>query len=132
MTRAGWYSYDLLDNFGRPSARRIIQELQDLKVGDIIPMSPDGRQGMRVHALDLPRSMTWSTPGVTSWVWFADPQQDGTTRLITRIRSHYRWLSPSIIFSALLEFGDIWMMRKMLRTLRGRVEQTAKSLAAPV
>jgi hypothetical protein len=25
--RAGWYSYDLLDNLGRPSARRIIAEL---------------------------------------------------------------------------------------------------------
>ena len=46
LTRAGWYSYDLLDNLGRPSARRIIPELQDLEPGDIVPMSPDGRQGM--------------------------------------------------------------------------------------
>ena len=28
--RAGWYSYDLLDNLGRPSAERIIPELQQL------------------------------------------------------------------------------------------------------
>ena len=56
LTRAGWYSYDLLDNLGRRSARRIIPELQHLTVGDVIPMSPDGKQGMTVHSLDLPHS----------------------------------------------------------------------------
>ena len=36
MTRAGWYSYDLLDNLGRPSARRILPQFQNLmKVGDV-------------------------------------------------------------------------------------------------
>ena len=30
ITRAGWYSYDWVDNLGRPSARRIIPELQHL------------------------------------------------------------------------------------------------------
>jgi hypothetical protein len=28
ITRAGWYSYDWLDNLGIPSAQRIIPELQ--------------------------------------------------------------------------------------------------------
>src|SRR5215213_8565833 len=32
--RAGWYTYDLLDNFGRPSAKHIIPELQQINVGD--------------------------------------------------------------------------------------------------
>src|SRR5829696_6626118 len=45
MTRAGWYSYDLLDNLGRPSARRILPQFQNPKIGDVIPMSPDGKQG---------------------------------------------------------------------------------------
>lgn len=31
--RAGWYANDLLDNFGRPSSRTIIPELQHLAVG---------------------------------------------------------------------------------------------------
>jgi hypothetical protein len=52
LTRAGWYSYDILDNLGRTSARHIIPELQHLAVGDVVPMSPDGKQGMRVHSLD--------------------------------------------------------------------------------
>jgi hypothetical protein len=130
VNRAGWYSYDLLDNLGRPSAREIIPELQDIKVGDIMPMSPDGRHGIRVHALDPPCSMIWGTPGDTSWVWLLDPQPDGTTRLITRVRSRYRWLSPSIAFSMLLEFADIWMMRRMLLNLREGVEGASASTTA--
>ena len=47
----------------------------------------------------------------------------GSTRLLTRVRSRYRWLSPSIAFSMLLEFADVWMMRKMLLNLRDRAEK---------
>jgi len=120
LTRAGWYSYDLLDNLGRPSARRIIPELQDLQPGDIVPMSPDGKQGMPVHSMDAPHSMVWGEPGGTTWAWQLDENDPGSTRLITRVRSRYRWFSPSIAFSMLVEFGDIWMMRKMLLNLKER------------
>jgi hypothetical protein len=127
VTRAGWYSYDLLDNLGRRSARRIIPELQQLAVGDLLPMSPDGRHGIRVLDLDPPHSMVWGTPGDTTWSWRLNRNPDGSTRLITRVRSRYRWWSPSIAFSVLLEFADIWMMRKMLRNLRDRAEGHAGS-----
>ena len=66
LTRAGWYSYDLLDNLARRSARRIIPDLQHLAVGDIVPMSPDGKQGMTVHSMDPPHSMVWGQPGDTT------------------------------------------------------------------
>ena len=122
VTRAGWYSYDILDNLGRRSAQRIIPALQNLAPGDIVPMSPDGKHGIPVLSLNPPRSMMWGTPGDTTWVWQLDANPDGSTRLITRIRSRYRWFSPSIAFSMLIEFGDIWMMRKMLLNLRARAE----------
>src|SRR5215207_8825247 len=96
--RAGWYSYDLLDNFGRRSARRIIPELQHLAPGDIVPMSPDGKQGVLVYSLDPPRSMVWGKAEGTSWVWQLDPLPDGTTRVITRIRSRIRPEPMSIAF----------------------------------
>jgi hypothetical protein len=127
VTRAGWYSYDLLDNLARPSAREIMPELQELAVGDVVPLSPDGKQGVHVLALDLPRSMTWGTLPDTTWLWVCEPRADGTTRLITRIRSHYRWLSPSIAFSLLVEFADIWMIRRMLLNLRERAERLARA-----
>jgi hypothetical protein len=63
VARAGWYSYDILDNLGHRSARHIIPELQNLAVGDVIPMSPDGKQGIRVHSVNPPHSMIWGTPG---------------------------------------------------------------------
>jgi hypothetical protein len=121
--RAGWYSYDLLDNLGHRSARQIIPELQGLAVGDVVPMSPDGKQGINVYSLDAPHSMLWGTPGDTSWVWQLDTQPDGTTRLITRIRSRIRWTPMSIAFSGLMELGDFWMIRKMLHGLRERAER---------
>ena len=68
--------------------------------------------------------MIWGTPGDTTWVWQLDTQPDGTTRLLTRIRSGVRWTPASIAFSVLLEVGDFWMIRKMLKGLRERAERT--------
>jgi hypothetical protein len=121
-TRAGWYSYDVLDNLGHPSARRILPEHQQLAPGDVIPMSPDGTRGLTVHSLDPPQWMIWGTPGDTSWLWQLDPRPDGTTRLITRIRSRIRPTPMSVAFAVLIEVADFWMIRKMLLTLRQRVE----------
>ena len=129
VKRAGWYSYDRLDNFGRPSAREIIPAFQDVAVGDVVAMSPDGLQGIHVLALDLPRSMMWGTLPDTTWLWVCEPRPDGTTRLITRIRKRYRWLSPSIAFSLLIEFADIWMIRRMLLNLRDRAEDLGRAEA---
>jgi hypothetical protein len=68
MTRAGWYSYDLLDNLGRPSARRILPQFQDLKVGDVIPMNPSGKQGPYVKDFEHERWMLWwDGKGGMSW-----------------------------------------------------------------
>jgi hypothetical protein len=127
VTRGGWYSYDLLDNLGRPSAREIIPELQSLAVGDVVPISPDGRQGFTVLALDLPRSMLWGTVPDVTWLWLMEARPDGSTRVITRIRMRYRWLSPSIAFSLLIEFADIWMIRRMLLNLRERAESLSRA-----
>jgi hypothetical protein len=131
VTRAGWYSYDILDNLGHHSARRIIPELQNLAPGDIVPMSPNGKAGIPVLSMDPPASMVWGTPDST-WTWQLDAAPDGSTRLITRVRSRYRWLSPSIAMSLLVELTDIWMMRKMLMNLRDRAETLGTEPARPV
>ena len=34
--KGGWYSWDLLDNLGKPSSDRVIPEWQDIKVGDVM------------------------------------------------------------------------------------------------
>lgn len=122
VKRGGWYSYDWLDNLGHPSARSIVPAFQNIGVGSVLAISPDGKQGMRVLAIEPLRSMVWGTPGETTWSWVLDPLPDGSTRLLTRIRAVYHWLSPTIAFGLLIEFADIWMIRKMLRTLKERAE----------
>lgn len=52
--RAGWYSYDMVDMSERSSVA-IHPELQDLKVGDIIPTDPGG--GFVVRLLEPGRAL---------------------------------------------------------------------------
>ena len=58
-TRAGWYSYDWLDNLGKPSAQRILLQFQHVAVGDLVPISPDGKQGQWVKAFEPNQWMLW-------------------------------------------------------------------------
>jgi len=53
--RAGWYSYDWIDNDGRPSASRVVPELQRLEPGDQILMAPG--MGPRVRAVEPNRDL---------------------------------------------------------------------------
>jgi len=124
VTRAGWYSYDLLDNLGRPSAQRILPQFQNPKIGDVIPMSPDGKQGMYVKDFEQDRWMLWwDGKGGMSWSWGLYPVDEGHTRLITRVRMRYKWHSPSIVFDMLVEFTDIIMMRKSILGIKERAER---------
>src|SRR6266542_2770905 len=73
LNRAGWYSYDLLDNLARKSAETILPEYQDLHIGDLIPMSPDGKYGIWVKDFRKNQWMLWwDQKGDTSWVWVID------------------------------------------------------------
>jgi hypothetical protein len=130
VTRAGWYSYDLLDNLGKPSAQRIIPELQHVAVGDVIPMSPDGKQGLRVKDFAANQWMLWwDNKGDSTWYWGLSRLDESQTRLITRVRMRYHWLSPMIVTELLVEFTDIVMMRKCMLGIKRRAEQA--SVQAP-
>jgi len=52
--RAGWYSWDQLD-MNMPSADRIVPELQQLAVGDIVPTHPGG--GFEVRMLEPEKAL---------------------------------------------------------------------------
>ena len=62
--RAGFYSYDLLDNLGRPSARQILPQFQHLAVGDWVPMGgePTPSTAYRVTRLEPGTLMLWEKP----------------------------------------------------------------------
>ena len=125
--RAGFYSNDLLDNLGRPSATTIRPEYQDLQVGQWVPMSParpTDRTALKVHSFEVNRWLLWSKPDST-WSWSLTPTDEGGTRLVTRIHAVYDWKRhPLMAFFGLvlMEFGDFAMLRKMLRGIKQRSE----------
>lgn len=123
VSRAGWYSYDLLDNLGRPSAESILTKHQTIQVGDVIPMSPDGKQGMRVKDFSKNKWMLWwDNKGDSSWAWEIQPDGEADSRLVTRVRVKYRLFSLAIAFNLLVEFFDIVMMRKCMLGIKRRAE----------
>ncbi len=124
MNRAGWYSYDLLDNLARPSARQLLPEHQQIHVGQLIPMSPDGHYGVYVKEFCENEWILWNDKeGDTTWSWGLYPEGENRTRLVTRVRMKYQWNSPAALFNLLVEFGDLPMMRKCLLGIKERAEK---------
>ena len=123
--RAGWYSYDWLDNDGS-HVDRIIPELQALKVGDTLLTSPTG--GFRVAALEPERALVLlireSAEGQRSAISSAmvlQPLDEQHTRLLIRVRAKFTGVRGRL-FGLLFDFGDFVMMRKMLLGIRHRVQ----------
>ena len=78
-SRAGWYSYDFLDNGRRPSAQRIIPELQKLAVGMIFPALPGATDGFTVLAFEPQHFLVlgWTTPDGARLMTWAYVLEDG-------------------------------------------------------
>jgi hypothetical protein len=128
--RAGFYSYDLLDNLGRPSAETILPEWQQLRVEDIAaPMTnpPTADTSFVVADCERPARLVWAKPDST-WSWTLRALPGGRTRLVTRLRQRYRRGPGTLLTVVLAEFGDFAMMRRMLLGLKRRAE----SAGAPV
>jgi hypothetical protein len=125
--RAGFYSYDLLDNLGRASARQILPQFQHLAVGDWVPMGGKTTPytAYQVARLEPVTLMLWRK-GSGTWLWLLEPDGAGCTRLITRLRSRYDWTRPTIVTELILmEVGDPFMMRKCLLGIKQRAEELA-------
>jgi hypothetical protein len=128
--RAGWYSYDLIDNLGRRSAERVIPELQHIEVGDFIPIF--GKTGFWVKAFSPNGWILWGDKGRNNltWLWALHPIDGNRTRLITRVRLRYVWTSSEILFNLVLDVGDIVMMRKCLLGIKRRAEELTRARTA--
>lgn len=137
--RAGWYSYDRLDNAGVPSAEVLVPAWQELAVGDRLPARPQGDDGFDVLELDPERLLvlgglydlehgaqlafdaevpaTWWR---ASWAFVLERLEPGRTRLHVRARVDFSdgvglralWMRPVHHF----------MQREQLRNLARRAE----------
>ncbi len=128
--RAGFYSYDSLDNDGVPSAERILPEYQDLQLGDEIPLT--NQVDAEVRVLDPNRSLVLAVgrypdrTGALTWAWGLYPEDAEQTRLVSRLR----WRLDGPVSRLFADTAEIWMMRKCLLGIKARVE-TASGATAP-
>jgi len=129
-TRAGWYSYDWLDNGRQPSATRIVPELQHPAVGTIFPALPRVTEGFTALAIELERVLIlgWpaadGTPEVT-WTFLLDGVSPGVTRLLVRVRGGpgYRFHGlPLLLTRLVVRVVHFVMQRKQLLGIVRRAE----------
>ena len=122
--RAGWYSYDLIDNLGRKSATIIHDEWQDIVTGSSVPA---GLMAFTAAIVEPPRSFVLqvdSKKRVTQRLCFtlAYELRDHPTgtRLVTRMRGRVNVPGGQLIERALLGPGDGIMLRKQLLNIAKR------------
>lgn len=139
--RAGFYTYDLIDNGCQRSAERILAEYQQPALGDLMPMFKE-LHGLAiaytVTAFETNSWMVWvHRPKATdepdsTWTWRLTRMPHGGTRLVTRMKQDYRWETPGLaIFNVvLMELGDFAMERRMLRGIKRRAESTGLAARA--
>jgi len=129
--RGGLYSYDWLENLAGcdiHTADRIIPEFQHLQVGDQVRLGPDGYPFFAVAAIEPGRALVLGgnrdpRAGNHSWVFFLDPIDETTTRLIVRSRGDYPpTVGNFVIWRVITEPLQFVMERKMLLGIKQRAE----------
>jgi hypothetical protein len=147
--RAGWYSYDWIENYlfpgmihradGRHSATRIHPHLQDLGVGDRIDTARIGKRrvGAPVTTCGPNRALV-----IGSWAFILQPLPGGQTSFLNRERESgwLRQLAPRRLgllraFGGLVDYvvGEplhFAMVRKMMLGIKDRAESSAPIVAA--
>jgi membrane protease YdiL (CAAX protease family) len=132
-TRAGWYSYDVIDNGRRPSVDRIVPELQNLVVGMIFPAVPGATDGFTLLAFEAERFLVlgWVSPEsvrLMTWAFVLEDADGAATRLIVRARGGRGYQFHGLPWWAakpFLTIGHFLMQRKQLLGIAQRVEQRA-------
>jgi hypothetical protein len=89
--RAGWYSYDLIDNDGVRSSERVLASLQTISVGNVFPALPGAKDVFAVARFEPERNLflSWRLAGgryQTTWAFVLEQPQLNQTRLIVRGR----------------------------------------------
>jgi len=128
--RAGWYSYDFIDEGGHRSAESILPEFQHATVGSVFPALPGAKDVFVVAQCEPERSLvlSWRLPDgryQTTWAFVLEPPQPDQTRLIVRgrIASGYRpYGLPQWVAILLGRPAHFIMQRKQLLSIRHRTE----------
>lgn len=143
--RAGWYSWDRLDNGGVPSAERIHPEWQAIAVGDRLPSTSDGRHWFEVAAVDperflalrasfdfrgrpLPSTGPWPrTYTDSTWCFLLNELPGKRTRLVVSGYASARPMLMQAMTSFLFWEPAHWIMQKRQFTNLKRRAERARS-----
>jgi hypothetical protein len=147
--RGGLYSYERLENLAgcqMHNANQILPELQDLKIGDVVRLGPEGYPAFDVIAVQPPCVLAlWGGPDVIhhpelrgltsgsdvpvlwSWVFQLFPQGPGATRLVVRARLDFpEGFGNTMMWKVATDPMHFNMERQMLRGLKKRAEYSAR------
>lgn len=148
--RAGWYSWDSLDNGGSESAREIRPEWQSIAVGDHLASSPSGRGWFEVAAVEPERFLALRAPldlrgkpfdiagprprcYVDSlWAFRLDERPQGRTRLVVSGYASSRPRPLTAVGEFLFWEPAHWIMQaRQFTNLKRRAEESCRPEAAP-
>jgi hypothetical protein len=147
--RGGLYSYERLENLAgcqMKNADQILPELQDLKIGDIVRLGPEGYPAFDVIAVQPPRVVAlWGGPDVIhhpellglqpgpsepilwSWVFCLFPVDASVTRLVIRARLDFQeGFGNTLMWKVATDPMHYNMERQMLRGIKKRAEYAAR------
>jgi hypothetical protein len=128
--RAGWYSYDWIDNLGRKSATKVHEEWQSVESGDKIPSGPISFTAAIVEAprhfvLEI-KSLGKKSPKLHFTLAYELREDPQGTRLVTRMRSQIKLPFGSLFERFILGPGDGIMLRRQLLTINRHVSSIVK------
>jgi len=123
--KAGWYSYDVLDNRGHKSLRHIESALTEIAVGSVFPALPDVTDCFILTAFEHNRFLLLGVPGAdgprgepgsgewrrsfdrSNWTWMLTPTGHGTR---IHVRARLGWLEMTLPFLGTRNFPR-WFAR---------------------
>ena len=141
-SRAGWYSYDGIDNGGRHSTDRILRRLQDVSRRNDVPAAAWHQRRPDRGASSSERPIWCSRgdpidrvqPRIT-WAFVLEPRRPAQTRLIARARATYITPGEAVPFWMawpFVHFGHFLMQRKQLLGIADRAERVASPGTCPL
>jgi len=154
--RAGWYSWDFIDNGGVRSSQSILMECQNIDMGQVFPAIPGAEDIFILQALDPGKDIVLCVPSslggfLVSWEFMLEPITEHRTRLLVRGRIANAWLAdtsrqveseegpiliqriyrvlaiiPKWIMLPIAGFGHGIMEARMLRGIKRRAESMGR------
>jgi hypothetical protein len=150
--RAGWYSYDLLDNGRRPSAEQIVPEWQRVSLGDHVPSDPSERsrfwftiEGIYPEralvlraSVDLRTGRAYPSGGRpatysdSTWAFVLRELPGSHTRLLARTRGQASPLWRAVPMSLVVGLpSHVLMQTRQFRNLKRRSEMAQAEVLHP-